>query len=167
MTQYVLPTPPLGKIHRRIYSWCRSQFKKEPIGVVALVITILGLLYSPLKCSYYSFVGPSYGAIVEFKYLPVSTGVQSFFLSVENYSDIPIQAVEATIESSADTLMAQIERQRVVFGSIPPNSVSSKEEISFYAQKPGKGKVIVYLTPYNSQSNVKPKRDEMDFTVSH
>ncbi len=146
--QYVLPSPPLGSLPRRISSWLKAQFSKEPIGTTALLISIVTILAPFAKDFYYSVVGPDFAAVVEFT--PLFKGNDgSIFLRVENYSDIHLQGVKLAIKCDSDTLVEYFSPDTLIIGTINPHSISDKYEISMRARRVGNGKVIINFIPLN------------------
>jgi hypothetical protein len=164
MGQHVFPAPPLGSLRRRIINWLKQQWKKEPVGFIALLVTILTILSPWPKSCYYEFVGPDLKAVVSFQYEPTPNSLNEMVVQVENYSGIPAQGLRLTLKSLGPKV-ARLERSELVFGTIGPNSISSREVVPFLAEEPGTTTVEIEFKAATPESNVKEHTQAVSLTV--
>jgi len=160
-------TPPRASIRRELSAYIRKLYKNNPLTFIALSITIVGLLWVGGRNLYFSLAGPNFRAIVEFREPIQSNTIGELQLSIENYSDIPVQGLKVTILPPPDSLINDIEKTSIVIGSIPAKSASPKERISFLTHRLGKGVLRILLEPLNSESNVRSSIEQFAFEIRH
>ena len=166
MAQYFFPIPPEARSLSGFSQWIKHLFLKEPIGAIALIITIATAVLIPtFKGCYYSLIGPSFGANVEIKH-PIPANVRyGFTITVENYSDVPILGLKASIKVFPNRGNILIDPSEIAIGTIAPNSISNKMDLAIVRMNPDTVELQIQFEPMNKYSNVKPQLQTIPLVI--
>lgn len=143
-----------------------GSFKKEPIGWVGIILTVVIALSTLLKPFYYWIVGPSYAILAEFQFPPKAHSFNNTLLvRIENYSDIPLTGLQVSVSTNSDTIASTSERKIILFGTVAPNDMSEVHPIDLGFLREGSGFIQFQCSPINEESNVRFKEVKYPFEV--
>jgi hypothetical protein len=164
MPDRILPAPPLGSRRTRIKAWAKKLWNKEPIGLVALIVTVLTIAFPLAQSCYQRLVGPDIQVIISSQAQPKSNTQNEIVVQVENYSDIPAQGLLLVFRSSNERL-AILQRTHLLIGTIPPRSISPGQALSFISQESGTLSLEIAFKKTTTESNVTERTRTYDLTI--